>query len=218
MNSIRWVWLVCVITYLAFFNWYTSFGGPLTNAEIEDYMAYFEREGANPSQENLANLRRFMEEDTGDDFVMLNVIEMHNKPLDIPGVEAADSSDDVLNKYMAYMWPALLSRASHPVFFGEAAGSALELLNAPGMQQWTRGAAMRYRSRRDLFEISTNTEFAGSHEFKIAAMAKTVAFPVDPWLQLGDPRLVLALLLSVIASLFSWYSAVRRARSTLPTA
>ena len=214
MTTVKWVWLVCGIVYLAFFAWYTSFGGPLTDAEITEYMAYYEANGFDPSPENLANLRRFMEEDTGDDFVMLNAIEMYDKPLDIPGVGPNDSSDDVLNKYMAYMWPQLLSRASHPILVGEASSATLDRMNAPDMQQWTRGAAMRYRSRRDMLEISANTDFAGSHDFKVAAMAKTIAFPIDPWFQLGDPRLLLGLLLAVIASLVSWVSTARRARGS----
>ena len=90
-------------------------------------------------------------------------------------------------------------------------------MNAPDMQQWTRGAAMRYRSRRDMLEISANTDFAGSHDFKVAAMAKTIAFPIDPWFQLGDPRLLLGLLLAVIASLVSWVSTARRARGSATT-
>ena len=35
-------------------------------------------------------------------------------------------------------------------------------------------------------------------EFKIAAMNKTIAFPADPWGHAGDPRLLLALLLTVV--------------------
>ena len=210
MSKVLWIWIVCGAIYLGFFGWYTSFGGPLTDTEIEHYMSYFEREGADATPERLASLRRFMQEDTGDDFVMVNVIEMYDQPLPVPGVDATDSSDDVLNKYMQYMYPALFTRASHPVLFGEAASIALDLMNAPGMHKWTRGAGMRYRSRRDMLEISTNPEFSGAHEFKIAAMAKTIAFPIDPWWQLGDPRLILGLILALIASTLSWWFAARR--------
>ncbi len=204
MNRITWVWLICGVIYVLFFSWYTSFGGPLTEAEIETYIEHFSRQGGDATPERLAQLRRFMEEDTGGDFVMINVIDMYETPLAMPGVDASDTSDDVLNKYMQYMYPALFARASHPVLFGEAANTAMDLMNAPGMQKWTRGAAMRYRSRRDLFEISSNPAFSGSHEFKVAAMAKTIAFPIDPWWHLGDPRLILALLLGLVASLLSW--------------
>ena len=202
MSKTKWVWLVCALVYLGFFSWYTSFGGPLSEEEIEHFMGLLAEGGTTPEQ--LAQVRRFMEADTGDDFVMLNVIDIYDTPQQIEGVEPGETSAEVLSKYMAYMYPALFSRACHPVMVGTAAHTAMDLMNAPGMENWTQGALMRYRSRRDLFEISTNPAFQGSHEFKVAAMAKTIAFPLDPWFQLGDPRLVLALILGLLALGLSW--------------
>ncbi len=105
---------------------------------------------------------------------------------------------------MEYMTPQLLKRACHPVLYGRAATQALDMFGVEGMEDWTVGAGMRYRSRRDMLEISSNPAFAGSHEFKIAAMEKTIAFPIDPWLQAGDPRLILGLILAVIGFASSW--------------
>jgi len=210
MTRTRWIWLVSVGLYAAFFSWYTSFGGPLTDEEIAHYMARVESREPAPSPERVAMMRRFMEEDTGDDFVMVNVIDKYETPLQIEGVEPGESSDAVLAKYMAYMYPALFARACHPVLYGQAANSAMDLMNAEGMEQWTNGAGMRYRSRRDLLEIATDPAFSGSHEFKVAAMRKTIAFPIDPWIQLGDPRVLLALLLGLIACALSWREAIRR--------
>jgi hypothetical protein len=141
---------------------------------------------------------------------MINVIDLHEVPMQIEGVEPGESSQEVLGKYMAYMYPALFARASHPVLFGAAAAPAMDLMNAPGMERWTTGAGMRYRSRRDLLEISSNPAFAGSHEFKVAAMRKTIAYPIDPWFQLGDPRLVLGLLLGLVGCALSWLFSSRR--------
>ena len=203
MTVSRWIWLSVGLIYVVFFSWYTSFGGPLSQQEIEHYMDEIVAANPQASAASLAVLRRFMEEDTGDDFVMLNVIDMYDEPLQIEGVEPGESSDEVLSKYMTYMYPALFSRACHPVMMGSAANSAMDLMNAPGMEHWTRGALMRYRSRRDLFEISTNPAFRGSHDFKVAAMAKTIAFPLDPWFQLGDPRLLLGLLLALLATILT---------------
>ncbi|MFT7652454.1 MAG: hypothetical protein ACI9UU_001562 [Candidatus Azotimanducaceae bacterium] len=203
------IWTVCGLLYACFFYWYTSFGGPLTAVEIEGYLDAMEARTPPAPAETVALLRRFLEEDTGDDFVMVNVIEMYDTPLQIEGVEAGESSAEVLDKYMAYMYPALFSRASHPVLFGTAANTAMDIVNAPGMSRWTTGAGMRYRSRRDLMDIASNPAFSGSHDFKIAAMAKTIAFPIDPWFQLGDPRLVLGLLLGFIGALLSWLAARR---------
>ena len=60
---------------------------------------------------------------------------------------------------------------------------------------------MRYRSRRDMLEISSNPQFEGSHEFKIAAMEKTVAFPVSGGFGYADPRWLLAGLFLVLGLL-----------------
>ncbi len=209
MTSTRWIWLVCGVMYVVFFGWYTSFGGPLTESEIDHYLGRFTDREPAPPPEALANLRRFMEEDTGDDFVMMNVIDMYERPQQIEGVGPDDTSDEVLGRYMADMYPALFARASHPVLFGTAANTAMDLMNAPGMEDWSTGAAMRYRSRRDMLDIATNPAFQGSHEFKVAAMAKTIAFPLDPWFHFGDPRILLALLLALIGCALSWRFASR---------
>ncbi len=36
------------------------------------------------------------------------------------------------------------------------------------------------------------------HSFKVAAVEKTIAFPLDPWFQAGDPRFLLALIFILI--------------------
>lgn len=211
MTPIRWLWAILIVLYLSFFSWYTSFGGPLTEAEIEHYMSLMAANGQGDDPEARALLRRFMETDTGDDFVMVNVIDLYETPMQIEGVAPGESSPEVLSKYMEYMYPALFSRACHPIFVGSAANEAMDLMNADGMASWTQAAGMRYRSRRDLLEIASNPAFAGSHEFKVAAMRKTIAFPIDPWFQLGDPRLVLALLLGLIGFALSWLLRARQA-------
>ncbi len=204
------VWSALLLLYVAFFGWYTSFGGPLSSEEIERYVAVMRERGTEP--ERLADLRAVLERDTGDDFVMVNVIEMRESPLEVEGVSPGESADEVLGAYMAYMLPALLSRACHPVFYGVAAAAALDLWGLEGAERWSTAAGMRYRSRRDLMEIATHPDFEGSHEFKLASMEKTVAFPIDPWIQLGDPRLVLGLVLGVIGLLVHGFEGHRRAQ------
>ena len=211
MTTTTWTWLIIAVIYLAFFSWYTSFEGPLTEAEIEHYLELSKTQDPDSSADDLARIRAFMEEDTGDDFVMINVIHLYNIPLQIDGVAPGDTTDDVLAKYMEYMLPAMLSRASHPVFQGPAVSPAMDIMIAKGMEIWSAGAGVRYRSRRDLLEIGTNPAFAGRHEFKVAAMVKTIAFPVDPFNYLGDPRLVLALLLGSIGFGLSWLFSARSA-------
>ncbi len=63
-----------------------------------------------------------------------------------------------------------------------------------------------------MLEIATNPAFRGLHQFKIAALNKTFAFPIDPWFQLGDPRLLLGLVFLVIGLGVGWAGARRRYR------
>ena len=44
-------------------------------------------------------------------------------------------------------------------------------------------------------EIATNPEFAPSHIYKLAAMSKTIAFPISPYQLLGGAPLVVGLAL-----------------------
>ncbi len=204
MTRTKTLWLGIALIYGAFFGWYTSFSGPITAEEQARYMDYFKQGRYGDDPVFLERMQRFMADDTGDDFVMINVIDLYDTPMQVDGVQPGESSSEVLDKYMAYMTPSLIARASHPVLYGTAAANAMDLMNADGMEQWTTGAGMRYRSRRDMLEISTNPEFGDAHIFKIAAMEKTIAFPIDPWFHLGDPRLLLALILSLIGCAFSW--------------
>ena len=89
MTRTRWIWAVLGGVYTLFFYWYTSFGGPLTGEEVEHYMTLIERRDPTPSPADLERIRRFMEEDTGDDFVMVNLIDMYDTPMQIERGEAA---------------------------------------------------------------------------------------------------------------------------------
>ncbi len=187
-----YIWVVLALIYLAFAAWYTNLRGPLTAAEIDVYIEQMVASGADAKR--LARMRAFLEEDTGDDFIMVNAILMRETPLRENGVRPDESSDEVLGRYMAYMWPALLRRACHPVLAGAAVMDAPEVWGIENAERWSSAGMMRYRSRRDLMEIAVTPEFNGPHEFKIAAIEKTVAFPIEAALQLGDPRLLLGLI------------------------
>jgi hypothetical protein len=71
---------------------------------------------------------------------------------------------------------------------------------------------MRYRSRRDLMNIATAPPFADAHQFKSAAMAQTIAIPVEPFLQLGSPRWLVAGVLLTLGALLQLVLRGRRAR------
>lgn len=187
-----------IVLWLVFAWWYTNTEGPLSSEEIDSYLATLESRGTDP--ERRERMRSFLSNDTGDDFVMLNLLELNrSSSIDNPHAEA----EAALDTYMAHMWPALIRRGCHPVNLGTSAAAALEVWGIDGAQHWSQGAMMRYRSRRDLVEIAMNDDFQGPHDAKIAALNKTIAVPLDPWINTGDPRLLLGLI-ALIATLIGF--------------
>jgi hypothetical protein len=205
----RLLWGIPAVIYMAFVFWYTDFNGPMAEAEIEHYVQKMRENNAPASQ--IARLREFMAADTGRQFLMVNIIDMAETPDRIAGIGPGESSGEVMNRYMEHMYPALFSRACHPAFFGVAVFGAMDIVGIQGAERWTQAALFRYRSRRDLVDIATNPEFSGRHEFKLAALSKTIAYPVEAQLYLSDPRALLLLILLVIAALGDIFIHRRRA-------
>ena len=73
-------WALLLGIYGVFVYWYTSFQGPLSEAEIETYLAALREAGGN--DERLALWRAFMESDTGDDFVVRNFLQRGMAPVE----------------------------------------------------------------------------------------------------------------------------------------
>lgn len=207
------VWAALAVFYALFFGWYTSFGGPLTPDEIESYVAALTERGADPVR--LERWRRFMEDDTGDDFAMLNAIQLRDTPKQVEGVHPGDTSAEVLARYTEPFLGRALRSAAHPVLYGFAGRDALDLWGIEGAERWTQGAAVRYRSRRDLMEQAIHASGLDIHRFKVAAMEKTLAYPLDPWWHLGDPRLLLGLVVLIVGLVLQLRGA--GSRETQPT-
>jgi hypothetical protein len=206
------LWCVPAAFYLFFCGWYTNLSGALTADEIEHYADLLAKNGA--TAQRVAQMRRFMAADTGRQLIMVNIIDMAHAPPPVEGSPPNESADLLLDRYMQYMWPALLRRACHPVFAGNAVFESLDIVGIADAQQWSRAALMRYRSRRDVLDIATDPAFRGSHEFKMAAMAKTIAFPVETQIYLSDLRFLLGLALFSIVALADIVSYGRRRNGT----
>jgi hypothetical protein len=206
----RFVWGVPACLYALFCFWYTDCGGPLRSDEIQAYVAAFERQGATP--ERLAMIRRFMETDSGRQFLMVNALDMAKDPPDVEGAAPGESAEQLMNRYMEHMYKELFKRGCHPVLVGDAVSRAVDLVGIEGAEQWTLAAVLRWRSRRTMMEIAANPETTARHAFKLAALDKTIAFPIEPQLYLSDLRFLLALLLVSGASLTHIATAGRRSQ------
>ncbi|HIG50399.1 MAG TPA: hypothetical protein EYQ13_06440 [Gammaproteobacteria bacterium] len=198
------IWVSLLVIYAGFFLWYTDIGGKLDKEEIEFFLEKLEeRTSANSadpetynSQKNL--IKRFMEEDTGRQFLMVNNIDMDDDPEDVEGAEPGESAERLLDRYMEHMYAQLLKRACHPVFAGNAVHPSMDLVGIEGAEIWDQAALMRYKSRRAFMEVVTHPNMGSKHAFKVAAMEKTIAYPVETVLYLGDPRFLLALILIIL--------------------
>ena len=174
--SILKIWLPISFLYLIFFLWYTNLSGPLSDEEIEFFVETLSERSDMERKEILLN---FMKEDDGRDFYMINLLDNKESPITMEATGEGATAMDLQAHYMEYMFPEMLKRATHPIFFENVLGSALDILAAPGMENWEIVAIFRYRSRRDLFEIGANPIFFERHDYKIEGLDKTIAIPVE---------------------------------------
>ena len=193
------LWLVPATLYALFVAWYTDFGGPLSDEEVDNFVAVLEKRNAKP--ETISKIENFLRNDSGRQFLMLNAIDMSDNPPDVEGAAPGENADQLMARYMEHMLPELLKRASHPVILGDAVYTAIDVVGIENAEQWTGGAMFRYRSRRTFMDIVSHPAMAGKHEFKLAALDKTIAYPIETQIYFGDPRLLLGLLLLAVTAL-----------------
>ena len=199
-------WLILGAVYIGFFFWYTDMGGKLSQEEIQIFIKKNEQniinDGVSPDSEEfqlrIDFLKKFMEEDNGKQFIMVNNIEMNKNPGDVVGANPGESADQLMSRYMEYMWPNLLKRASHPIFMSNAVYQSMDLVGIEGAETWDQAALMRYKSRRTMMEIVTNPNMMNRHDFKIAALQKTIAYPVEPFGFYSDMRLIFGMLIAIV--------------------
>lgn len=208
------IWLLPALLYTLFLFWYTDFGGPLSDAEVDAFLATMKTNGSD--SEVIAFIERFAREDSGKQFLMVNNIDYNENPADVANAEPGETAEQLMARYMEHMIPALLMRACHPVLMGSAVYPTMDLVGIDGAESWDAAALFRYRSRRAFLEIVTNPAFRGKHHFKTAALEKTIAYPIEPQLYLGDPRLLLGLILLALTALVDllWPSRINRGQTT----
>ena len=201
MTARRKLWLGSALLYALFVSWYTDFGGPLTETEIQAFIAKTEDQNLGGAPSARGALLDFLRNDTGGQFLMFNAVDLAKDPPQTEGAPPDADAQTLIDLYMEHMIPALLSRASHPVVVGKSVADSLDLQGIEGAEAWSDGAIMRYRSRRTLIDIIGNPEFYARHDFKLAGLEKTIAYPIEPRIYLGDLRLLLGLFMLAITAL-----------------
>jgi hypothetical protein len=203
-SRIRWALFAGI--YAVFLVWYGGSGDPISPEEAEKYMAIVEARNTGPGNPERGdsdisvNLRRFMETDDGQEFVMVNLNVYRDAPRYADGREAIGSAEEAEVEYQSRIAPHLFARACHPLMMVEPSVSVGGIGDFE-RQDWSRVTLVRYRSRRDFVEFVLNPAFAQDVDHKWAALSRSHAMAATPRISFATVRLVPLLILVVIGLL-----------------
>ncbi len=196
-----WIWGSAALAYGLFRLGYDNRGGKLTAAEIEMYLSGVDTAAAG-SGTDIATLRRFLQEDDGREFVMVNLVRFAPGEIAHPDTGVPSTGRALMQIYARRFVPGLFRRGGHPAIAARKVGGYLDSWRVPPDPGWDLVGFMRYRSRRDMIRMATDPRFADVHKFKIAGIAETFSFPTQVFVQLFvGPRVVVGLLLALAAAL-----------------
>ncbi len=195
------IWLLVPLIYTLFSLWYFNWQGALTPVEIDRFMAAFEElEGSKHTDK--ATFRRFLEEDDGGEFIMLNQVQLRRGDVVHPLTGKAMNASELVGEYFGPFALSLLKRGGHPVFQARTLGGNIDSWNAETNVGFGTTAMMRYKSRRDVVELVLAPAFADAHIYKLAAIERTISYPtrivMSTWLR---PPVAVLLALLLLASL-----------------
>ncbi len=197
------IWVITLLVYLAFRLWYDGLRKPLTAEEVEKYSRLFEQHAGAGDEVDLAVMRKFLEEDDGKEFIMMNLLQYNPSPMKHPDTGQDAQADSILQEYFRPFMGRVIRRAGHPGIAGRAVGGYLDAWNTPPDPGWHGAGLIRYRSRRDIIELSlASAKFQDLHKYKLAALKQTIAFPTQTQMGLyASPRVTVAMALALAAAL-----------------
>jgi len=196
-----WIWGAALAVYGLFLAWYVNWRGPVRPDEVQPLLDAIEASTEGHSRNGTDIMKRFLEEDDGREFFMLNLVRLAPGKLPDPVTGELKSARTLMDGYTKVFFPALFARAGHPAIMARKVGGYFDSWGADADPGWSAIGYMRYRSRRDVALLVCDPRFAGAHDFKFAAMPNTFSFPTQPLVMaLLGPRLWLALVLALIAA------------------
>ena len=183
---------IFLVLYLAFLAWYDGWGmDPFTAEEVDTLTV------------NDPNLRRFLKDDDGEEFFMLNLNRY----------EYAENEDQQgqpvgYQNYGQAVIQMILKNAGHPIYSGEIPDYLLD--GDAKDASWHEIILMRYRSRRDFVSMVTSDEYLKIAQDRSGGIEYAEVTPTRADVNLTTPRFVVLALLVVIALFID--RQIRRAR------
>jgi len=194
------IWPVMLLLFAGFWLWHVGTKRPLGPDEVEHYLALMEANAASP--ERMALMRDFLAHDDGGEFFMVNLLRLRPEPLQVGAVAAGERSEDTLARYTDHHFlRALHGRGGYVVIAGAAIAGNVEAWGFAPDVAWPQAGVVRYRSRRDMMELATDPRFAGAHQYKVAALEATFAFPIGQALVPMRPTVLVAAILIALGAL-----------------
>ena len=77
------IWVTTLLVYLVFRLWYDGLRKPLTAEEVEEHTRLFEQRD-DAEGVDVAVMRKFLEEDDGKEFIMMNLLQYNPSPMKHP--------------------------------------------------------------------------------------------------------------------------------------
>lgn len=202
--KIAWIILLAA-SFVWFSAWYGGAGKPISAEEGERLLEQIRQtyENADDSERRfLANIEDMIPRDDGREFYAVNLENLK----DGPEAEASDRA------YAGVVMPLLFKRASHPVFVSNRVG----LMLGDYGNQVDRVAVVRYRSLRDMIEMTLEPAMKAGEGYKFGALNHTEVFITRPTITFVHVRVTLALLLILVGWLglrgMIWFSRRRAAQ------
>lgn len=195
------IWILVPIIYGIFSIWYFNWRGPITFEEVDAFMVSFDQvEGSEHTGAEI--FREFLEQDDGSEFVMLNLVQLHQGEVVHPISGDKMSASKLIGEYFGPFARALLKRGGHPVFQARTVGGNMDSWNVDNNQGFGVTGMMRYKSRRDLVELILDSGFADVHIYKLAAIERTISYPTRIMMSTSmRPPVAVLLVLALMASI-----------------
>ena len=195
------IWVLVPVFYGLFCLWYFNWQGPINQDEIDKFLDIFSELEANKHTE-LAVIRKFLEDDDGKEFVMLNLIQLHEGKVPHPVTGDKQKPGALIANYFKSFSMASLKRGGHPVLQARTVGGNIDSWNADSNAGFMMTSMMRYKSRRDLVELLIDPAFADSHLYKLAAIERTISYPTQTMLSISiRPPVSVLVALLMLASM-----------------
>lgn len=196
-----WVWLVAATLYAGFLLFYSNWRGKLTREEIDTMLAQAEAQGA-ADLNDLSIVRKFLEEDDGREFVMVNLVRVPDTMVIDPDTGAQVPASDMMKAYSKAFMPRLIKHGGHPALAARKVGGYVDAWKVGPDPGWSIVGFMRYRSRRDMLKMVVDPTFKDAHKYKLLGVGETFSFPTQPFIRAYvSPRVTVFLILALVAAL-----------------